>query len=102
MVVNKHLLKDLIELGLWSDEMKNAIVANNGSIQAIEGIPDDVKELYKTAWEIKQKSIIEMAADRGAFIDQSQSLNIFMESSNYQKLNSAHFYAWDKIGRAHV
>lgn len=96
MVVNKHLLKDLIELGLWSDEMKNAIVANNGSIQAIEGIPDDVKELYKTAWEIKQKSIIEMAADRGAFIDQSQSLNIFMESPNYQKLNSAHFYAWDK------
>ncbi|MBP6659261.1 MAG: ribonucleoside-diphosphate reductase subunit alpha, partial [Chitinophagales bacterium] len=86
MVVNKHLLKDLIELGLWSDEMKNAIVANNGSIQAIEGIPDDVKELYKTAWEIKQKSIIEMAADRGAFIDQSQSLNIFMESPNYQKL----------------
>ena len=86
MVVNKHLLKDLIELGLWSDEMKNAI----------EGIPDDVKELYKTAWEIKQKSIIEMAADRGAFIDQSQSLNIFMESPNYQKLNSAHFYAWDK------
>ncbi|MFN8283139.1 MAG: ribonucleoside-diphosphate reductase subunit alpha [Chitinophagales bacterium] len=96
MVVNKHLLKDLIELGLWSDEMKNAIVANNGSIQAIEGIPQDIKDLYKTAWEIKQKSIIEMAADRGAFIDQSQSLNIFMESPNYQKLNSAHFYAWDK------
>ena len=96
MVVNKHLLKDLIDLELWSDEMKNAIIANNGSIQAIEGIPQDVKELYKTAWEIKQRSIIDMAADRGAFIDQSQSLNLFMESPNYKKLTSAHFYAWEK------
>ncbi len=96
MVVNKHLLKDLIELGLWSEEMKNAIIANNGSIQPIEGIPDGIKELYKTAWEIKQRSIIDMAADRGAFIDQSQSLNLFMESPNYKKLTSAHFYAWEK------
>jgi len=96
MVVNKHLLKDLIDLELWSDEMKNAIIANNGSIQAIEGIPQDVKDLYKTAWEIKQRSIIDMAADRGAFIDQSQSLNLFMESPNYKKLTSAHFYAWEK------
>jgi len=86
MVVNKHLLKDLIDLELWSDEMKNAIIANNGSIQAIEGIPQEIKELYKTAWEIKQRSIIDMAADRGAFIDQSQSLNLFMESPNYKKL----------------
>ncbi len=93
MVVNKHLLKDLIDLELWSDEMKNAIIANNGSIQAIEGIPQEIKELYKTAWEIKQRSIIDMAADRGAFIDQSQSLNLFMESPNYKKLTSAHFYA---------
>jgi hypothetical protein len=69
MVVNKHLLKDLIDLGLWSEEMKNAIIANNGSIQSIEGIPQEIKELYKTAWEIKQRSIIDMAADRGAFID---------------------------------
>ena len=96
MVVNKHLLRDLIEIGLWSDEMKNAIIANNGSIQPIEGIPQEIKELYKTAWEIKQRSIIDMAADRGAFIDQSQSLNLFMESPNYKKLTSAHFYAWEK------
>lgn len=96
MVVNKHLLKDLIDLGLWSEEMKNAIIANNGSIQSIEGIPQEIKELYKTAWEIKQRSIIDMAADRGAFIDQSQSLNLFMESPNYKKLTSAHFYAWEK------
>ena len=96
MVVNKHLLKDLIELELWSEEMKNAIIANNGSIQSIEGIPQDIKELYKTAWEIKQRAIIDMAADRGAFIDQSQSLNLFMESPNYKKLTSAHFYAWEK------
>ncbi len=96
LVVNKHLLKDLIELGLWSEEMKNAIIANNGSIQSIEGIPQEVKDLYKTAWEIKQRAIIDMAADRGAFIDQSQSLNLFMESPNYKKLTSAHFYAWEK------
>ena len=96
MVVNKHLLRDLIDLGLWSEEMKNAIIANNGSIQPIDGIPQEIKELYKTAWEIKQRSIIDMAADRGAFIDQSQSLNLFMESPNYKKLTSAHFYAWEK------
>ncbi len=96
VVVNKHLLKDLNELGLWSDDMKNAILANNGSIQSIEGIPQDIKDLYKTVWEIKQKSIIEMAADRGAYIDQSQSLNIHMEDVNYGKLSSMHFYAWEK------
>ncbi|HRH57504.1 MAG TPA: ribonucleoside-diphosphate reductase subunit alpha [Chitinophagales bacterium] len=96
MVVNKHLLRDLIDLGLWSEEMKNAIIANNGSIQSIDGIPQEIKDLYKTAWEIKQRSIIDMAADRGAFIDQSQSLNLFMESPNYKKLTSAHFYAWEK------
>lgn len=96
MVVNKHLLKDLIALGIWSEEMKNAIIANNGSIQSIDGIPAETKELYKTAWEIKQRAIIDMAADRGAFIDQSQSLNLFMESPNYKKLTSAHFYAWEK------
>ncbi len=96
MVVNKHLLKDLIDLGVWNEEMKNAIIANNGSIQSIEGIPQETKDLYKTAWEIKQRAIIDMAADRGAFIDQSQSLNLFMESPNYKKLTSAHFYAWEK------
>ncbi|MBX7226120.1 MAG: ribonucleoside-diphosphate reductase subunit alpha [Chitinophagales bacterium] len=96
IVVNKHLLKDLNDLGLWSDDMKNALIANNGSIQPIDGIPDEIKELYKTAWEIKQKSLIEMAADRGAFIDQSQSLNAFMEDVNYGKLSSMHFFAWEK------
>jgi ribonucleoside-diphosphate reductase alpha chain len=96
VVVNKHLLKDLNELGLWSDDMKEAIIANNGSIQNIEGIPQEYKELYRTVWEIKQKNIIEMSADRGAFIDQSQSLNIHMEDVNYGKLSSMHFYAWEK------
>lgn len=96
VIVNKHLLKDLNDLGLWCDEMKNAMIANNGSIQAIEGIPQDIKELYKTAWEIKGRTLIEMSADRGAFIDQSQSLNAFMEDANYGKLTSMHFYAWEK------
>lgn len=94
IVVNKHLLKDLIEANLWDDELKNALIANEGSIQAIEGIPQTLKELYKTVWEIKQKVILDMAADRGAFICQSQSLNIFMEDVNYKKLSSMHFYAW--------
>jgi ribonucleoside-diphosphate reductase alpha chain len=96
VVVNKHLLKDLNDLGLWSEEMKNAIVQSNGSIQGVEGIPQELKDLYKTVWEIKQKNIIEMSADRGAFIDQSQSLNIHMEEVNYKKLSAMHFYAWDK------
>jgi ribonucleoside-diphosphate reductase alpha chain len=96
IVVNKHLLKDLNDLGLWSEDMKNAIVQSNGSIQGIEGIPAELKDLYKTVWEIKQRSIIEMAADRGAFIDQSQSLNIHMEEVNYKKLSAMHFFAWEK------
>jgi ribonucleoside-diphosphate reductase alpha chain len=95
-VVNKHLLKDLIKLGLWNDEMKNQMIANNGSIQAINGIPDDIKELYKTVWEISQRKIIDMAADRGAYVCQSQSLNIHMENPNYAKLTSMHFHAWKK------
>jgi len=96
VVVNKHLLNDLNRMGIWSEELKNAIVANNGSIQNVEGIPDELKDLYKTAWEIKQKSLIEMSADRGAFIDQSQSLNVFIQDANYSKLTSMHFYAWEK------
>jgi ribonucleoside-diphosphate reductase alpha chain len=96
VIVNKHLLKDLNDLGLWCDEMKNAMIANNGSIQAIDGIPEDLKALYKTSWEIKGKSLIDMSADRGAFIDQSQSLNAFLEDANYGKLTSMHFYAWEK------
>ena len=96
IVVNKHLLRDLSKLGLWNDEMKNKIIANNGSVQNINEIPDNLKAIYKTAWEISQKTIIDMAADRGAYICQSQSLNIFMENANFQKLTSMHFYGWSK------
>ena len=96
-VVNKHLVKDLIQLGLWNEEMKDRIIAHNGSVQYIPEVPSELKDLYKTVWEIKQKSILEMAADRGAFIDQSQSLNIHMEDTNFGKLSSLHFAAW-KLG----
>ena len=94
IVVNKHLLMDLVELGLWNEDVKNAVMANNGSIQSIEGIPENIKELYKTVWELSMKDIIDMAADRGLFIDQSQSMNLFVESPNMGKLTSMHFYAW--------
>lgn len=96
IVVNKHLMKDLVELGLWNEEMKEAIIRNNGSIQNIKGIPQYLKDIYKTVWEIKQKTIIDMAADRGAFICQSQSMNLFIENPNFGKLSSMHFYAWEK------
>ena len=93
-VINKFLINDLIKLDLWNDNMKNEIVKGNGSIQHIESIPQNMKELYKTVWEIKQKCIIDMAKDRGAYIDQSQSLNIHMEDVNMGKLSSMHFHAW--------
>ncbi|MGV3524960.1 MAG: ribonucleoside-diphosphate reductase subunit alpha [Candidatus Sericytochromatia bacterium] len=96
IVVNKHLLRDLVDLGLWNDRLKNKIIAANGSVQNIEEIPDHIKEIYKTVWEIKQRSLIDMAADRGAFICQSQSLNLFMENPTYAKLTSMHFYGWKK------
>lgn len=96
VVVNKHLLNDLIELNLWNDEMKNRIIANNGSIQKIDDIPDHIKEVYKTVWEIKQRTLIDMAADRGAFICQSQSLNLFVDAPTTSKLTSMHFYGWRK------
>ncbi len=96
LVVNKHLLKDLVGLGLWSDSMKERIIAANGSIQHIEEIPDELKALYKTVWEISQKVIIDMAADRGAFICQSQSMNLFLKSPSAAQLSSMHFYAWKK------
>ncbi len=96
IVVNKHLLRDLVKLGLWNEGMKNKLIALNGSIQTIPEIPENLKELYRTAWEISQKSIIEMAADRGAYICQSQSMNIFMEGANFAKLTSMHFYGWKK------
>jgi len=96
IIVNKHLLKDLVKEGLWNMEMRQKIMAANGSVQHIPEIPARLKELYKTAWEISQKAIIEQAADRGAFICQSQSLNIFMEQANFGKLTSMHFYGWEK------
>lgn len=96
IIVNKHLLKDLINLGLWNNAMKNRIIAANGSIQHIEEIPADIKELYKTVWEIKQRAVIDMAADRGAYICQSQSLNLFVDKPTTSKLTSMHFYAWKK------
>ena len=96
IIVNKHLLKDLVKEGLWNMEMRQKIMAANGSVQNIPEIPERLKELYKTAWEISQKAIIDQAADRGAFICQSQSLNIFMEQANFGKLTSMHFYGWEK------
>jgi ribonucleotide reductase alpha subunit len=95
-VVNKHLLKDLMNLGLWSENMKQRIIAANGSIQNIDEIPASLKEIYKTVWEIKQRTLIDMSADRGAFICQSQSLNLFVEQPNFAKLSSMHFYTWKK------
>lgn len=94
IVVNKHLLKDLIERGYWNDEVKEMLIASNGSVQNIDGLPEDIKELYKTAYEIKQRTLIDLSADRGAFICQSQSLNLFVESPNFAKLTSMHFHAW--------
>ena len=94
VVVNKHLVDDLKKVGLWSKEMKDLMVKAGGSIQTIVDIPEDIKKLYKTVWEISQKCIIDMAADRGRFIDQSQSMNLFMESPTMSKLSSMHMYAW--------
>ena len=94
IVVNKHLLEDLVELGLWNNAMKEDIMRANGSIQHIDAIPQELKDLYKTVWEMSMKDIIDMSRQRGYFIDQSQSLNLFMQDANYSKLTSMHFYAW--------
>ncbi len=96
VVVNKHLLKDLVELNLWNDDMKNQIMTHNGSVQKIDAVPAHIKEIYKTVWEIKQRTIIDMAADRGAYICQSQSLNLFVDAPTTSKLTSMHFHAWRK------
>lgn len=96
IVVNKHLLEDLIQLDIWDEKMKQELIASNGSVQHIDRIPLNIKELYRTVWEIPQKAIIDMAADRGAFICQSQSLNIHLQDANFAKLTSMHFYAWKK------
>jgi ribonucleoside-diphosphate reductase alpha chain len=94
IVVNKHLLHDLVERGLWNETLKQEIMRNNGSVQNIDTIPQDLKDLYKTVWEMSMKDIIDMSRQRGYFIDQSQSLNLFMQDANYSKLTSMHFYAW--------
>jgi len=96
VVVNKHLMKDLVDQNLWNENLKNKIIAANGSIQNIREIPEELREIYKTVWEIKQRTVIDMAADRGAYICQSQSLNLFIDQANFGKLTSMHFYAWKK------
>jgi ribonucleoside-diphosphate reductase alpha chain len=93
IVVNKHLLNDLVERGLWNETLKQELMRENGSVQNLD-IPQDLKELYKTVWEMSMKDIIDMSRQRGYFIDQSQSLNLFMQNANYAKLTSMHFYAW--------
>jgi ribonucleoside-diphosphate reductase alpha chain len=96
IVANKHLMKDLINAGLWSENMRQKLISTNGSVQAIPEIPQHLKDIYKTVWEISQKAIIDMSADRGAYICQSQSLNIHLTDPNFGKLTSMHFYAWKK------
>ena len=96
IVVNKYLLKDLVQLGLWNDDTKEQIFTSNGSIQSIPEIPQELKNLYKTVWEIKQKVLIDMAADRAPYVCQTQSLNLFVENASFAKLTSMHFYAWKR------
>jgi ribonucleotide reductase alpha subunit len=96
VVVNKYLMKELIELGLWNEQIKNNIVANKGSVQQLTNLPEHIRNKYKIVWEIPMKHVIDMSADRGAFICQSQSLNLWMEEPVYNKLTSMHFYAWEK------
>jgi ribonucleotide reductase alpha subunit len=96
IMTNKYLMKDLNALGLWNDKLKNSIIANNGSVQQIESIPQEIRDKYKTVWEIPMKHLIDMSADRGAFICQSQSLNLWLEDPNYNMLTSMHFYSWSK------
>jgi len=94
--INRHLVLALVERGLWDDNMKNGLIKHNGSVLAVPGMPEDLKELFKTCWEIKQKVILDMAADRGPFIDQSQSLNIHMTNVTTSKLSSMHFHGWQR------
>jgi ribonucleoside-diphosphate reductase alpha chain len=96
ILTNKYLMNDLIKLDMWSEKIKNMIIANNGSVQNIEGIPFEIREKYKTVWELPMRSIIDMAADRGAFVCQSQSLNLWLEDPNYSNLTSMHFHSWSK------
>ncbi|CAI9766970.1 unnamed protein product [Fraxinus pennsylvanica] len=102
VVVNKHLLHDLTEMGLWSPALKNKIIYEDGSVQKILEIPEELKVIYKTVWEIKQRVLVDMAVDRRCFIDQSQSLNIHMDQPNFGKLTSLHFHAWSRVSNAGV
>jgi ribonucleoside-diphosphate reductase subunit M1 len=95
-IVNQWLMKDLVELGIWNEKIKNKIMNDDGSVQGVAEIPNDLKKLYKTVWEISQRAIIDLAADRGAFIDQSQSMNLFVGKPNMGRLTSMHFYSWKK------
>jgi ribonucleoside-diphosphate reductase alpha chain len=95
VLINKYLVRDLISLGLWNEDMKNLIILHKGSVQQIPSIPEDIRNVYKTVWEIKQKDLIQMSADRGKFICQSQSLNLFIEGVNSAKLTAAHFHSWE-------
>jgi ribonucleoside-diphosphate reductase alpha chain len=96
IVINKHLVKALLDRGLWSTEMKDAIIANNGSVSGLTQVHLDIQNIFKTVWEIKQKTLIDMAADRGPYVCQSQSLNLFLADPDYRKLTSMHFYTWRK------
>jgi ribonucleoside-diphosphate reductase alpha chain len=96
ILVNKYLVKELVKLGIWDDNLRRKIISENGSVQNIPEIPTSIKEVFKTVYEIKQKDVIDMAAERGAFIDQTQSMNIFMDSPNFAKLTSMHFYGWGR------
>ena len=96
ILANKYLMYDLLKLDLWNEKMKNNIIANNGSIQHLEQIPVEIREKYRTVWEIPMRQLIDMAADRGAFVCQSQSLNLWLEDPNYSNLTSMHFYSWSK------
>merc|ERR1719317_568403 len=94
--INNHLLRDLINLGIWTPLLKDKLIAANGSVQGLHEVPDDLKAIYKTVWEISQKTLIDMAAERGRYVDQSQSFNIHMNNPNFGKLTSMHFYGWKK------
>jgi ribonucleoside-diphosphate reductase alpha chain len=96
MVVNKYLVEDLVKLGLWNADIRTQIMANSGSVQNIREIPEDLRELYRTVWEVPMKTVINLAADRAPFICQSQSLNLFVAEPSYSKISSMHFYAWKK------
>ena len=96
ILVNRYLVKDLQSIGLWTPDIKNHIIVNDGSIQNIEAIPAEIRERYKTVWECKMRSIIDMAADRGAFVDQSHSMNLYVENPDFKKLTAMHFHAWNR------